>query len=86
MEDQIEMYVRHSSAGTFLNIHAPSGRKEQFSAALSQGNLEGGGLLIELPVLPEWITDEEVRSKVASLNEFIHLRIPVTSLNITFSD
>lgn len=86
MEEEIDVYVRHSSSGTFLNIHVPSSRKDQFAAALKQGHLQGGGVAVELSVLPEWITDEEVRDKVSALNEFIHLRIPVTSFNISVSD
>jgi hypothetical protein len=88
VKDEIEIYVRHSSAGTFLNFYVPNQIKEQFITAIRRGGLEGddASVTVELPVLPEWITDEKVRAKVAKLNEPVHLRIPVTSLNVTFSE
>lgn len=87
MGRKIEIYVRHSGAGTFLNLNVPEEFKEQFISAIRTGRLEGSDITtaVELPVLPEWVTDDEAREKVSGLNEAIHLRIPVTSFNVSFS-
>jgi len=86
MQKEIEIYIRHSSAGTFLNFHIPSQLKKKFISAIQKGSLSEGDALmaVELSVLPEWITDKEVQEKLSSMNESIHLRIPVTSLNVNF--
>lgn len=88
MKNQIEIYVRHSSNGTFLNFHVPSQMKEQFISALHTGSLEdcAAAVAVELAILPEWITDREVRAKVEALDECINLRIPVTSFNVNYGE
>ncbi len=88
MKDKIEIYFRNSSTGIFLNLHIPSQMKEQIVSAIQKGSFDVSDLAmtVELPVLPEWISDLEVRSKVAKLNENIHLSIPITSLNCNFLD
>ena len=88
MKDKIEIYIRNSSSGTFLNLHIPSRMKEQIVSAIQKGSLDVNDLAVtvELPVLPEWVSDQEIRAKVAKLNEHIHLSIPITSLNCNFTD
>lgn len=88
VNDKIEIYIRNSSAGTFLNLHIPSQMKEQIISAIQKGSLDLNDLAVtvELPVLPEWVSDREVRAKIAKRNERIHLSIPITSLNCNFTD
>lgn len=88
MKDKIEIYLRNSSAGTFLNLHIPSQMKEQIIAAIQKSSLNMNDLAmtVELPVLSEWISDQEVRDKVIELNEHIHLSIPITSINCNYTD
>lgn len=88
VKDKIEIYIRNSSAGTFLNLHVPSQMKEQIVSAIQKGSLDVNDLAmtVELPVLPEWISDREIKAKVAKLNEHTHLSIPITSINCNFTD
>ena len=88
VKDKIEIYVRNSSAGTFLSLNIPSQMKEQIVSANHMGGFEVNdfSVTVELSVLSEWISDREIRAKVAELNEHIHLRIPITSLNVNFTE
>lgn len=86
MKESVGIYVRHSGVGTFLNIHVPGDRKEEISQISCRGEKDREDVFLELHVLSEWITDEEVRSKVTRLNECIHLRIPIAFVNFIVSD
>lgn len=81
MEEGIEIYVRHSSGKAMLTIYVPDSQRESLMRGLA-----GGQVAFEVPAhlemssLPQWITDDELRAKLA--NETVHLRIPIGSVTV----
>jgi hypothetical protein len=88
MEDGIEIYVRKSADRTLLNLHVPAHLKEQFIAALESGSFSDSciPMALELSPLPDWITDQDLRGAATLAGTGVHLRIPLTAINLSFSD
>lgn len=64
-----------------LTIHVPHGQRESLMRDLADGHIEFEvPAHLEMSPLPEWITDEKLRAKLA--NEIIHLRIPISSVSV----
>mgnify|MGYP000508771439 CR=1 FL=1 len=70
----IEIYVRHRSEGTMLNIHLDQEAKEALIAALQSGKFDNPNMPIhlELSILPEWLSD----------THSMHARIPISEINV----
>lgn len=89
MDDQtVQVYVRHSSGRALLMFHVPKRIEESFLQGINDGkfSLADTQPYLELSVLPEWVTDADVRAKVQSIGEVIHLRIPLAAITASFNE
>ncbi|NMV41941.1 hypothetical protein [Ralstonia insidiosa] len=84
MTDGIEIYVRDSGDQTLLNFYIPERLREEFITALRSGSYLGSQvpIALELSTLPKWIVDKEQRTHAERRNESVHVRIPVTAINV----
>ena len=83
MNTQIEIYVRPSVGRVLLNIYLGADVRDRFVDGIGRGEFEcrDAPTHLELSVLPEWVTDPELRVKIAALDSPIHVRIPLTHIN-----
>lgn len=67
-----------------LNIHDPDHIRDEFIAGLVSGCYSGDGveIALELSTLPKWITDGEKRAKAEQVGESIHMRVPISVINV----
>ena len=67
-----------------INVHMPNEVREKFRKAVMAGEISCREIPInlELAILPEWVTDEKQRRKLEKAHEIIHVRIPITRINI----
>ena len=88
MKPGIEIYVRCSGERVLLNLHVPSAAKASFLKALAEGTLESGGrpIAVELYLQSDWISDIDVRARLQAEGGPIHARIPITAINVNYSD
>lgn len=89
MEDRIEIYVRNSADRTLLNLYVPARLRAQLLKALKDGGTfsdSGVPMALELSPLPEWITDDDERERAGQVGPGSHLRIPITSINLQFTE
>lgn len=88
MDDQtMEVYVRHNSGRSLLMFHIPTRIRESFLKGINNGEFSSTDCqtYLELSVLPEWITDVDVRELLQSRGEVIHLRIPLAAITASFN-
>jgi|GEM_PF-2091355 len=89
MEDQtVEVYVRQSSGRSLLMFHIPTCIRDSFFRGIKNGEFSSADCqaYLELSVLPEWITDADVRALLQSKGEAIHLRIPLAAITASFNE
>lgn len=84
MTEGIEIYIRDNGDQTLLNFYVPERLREEFITALRNGSYWGAQvpIALELSTLPKWITDEEQRTQAERQHESVHVRIPVTAINV----
>lgn len=87
-KNRLEVYVRHNSNGAILNILADESMRERIVNSLSVGRVDGTDISIclELSVLPGWVTDLEIRKKIGGIQGPIHIRVPLSSINMLFEE
>lgn len=75
MSEPCEIYVRHSGGSNMLLAYGDA-------SSLTSSSDEGEPIaIVELSILPEWITDAEKRRSYEASGELIHVRIPIHSAN-----
>jgi len=86
--NDVELYVRYSGGAALLMLHAPEALRSTVLAAIKNGELDSSqaSIHLELSILPEWITDPTMQKQVSDLYEQIHIRVPISSFNINFSE
>lgn len=86
MNGPVEIYVRRSGDRTLLNFHFTDEDDVIDLIARSRvGNLPGDPAPfahVELSVAPEWCSDPEQRKVIEALEVPLHLRIPITQINL----
>lgn len=88
MKPQIEIYVRQSAGTNHLRLFVPMALREKFIRGLESGSFESDAATInlELPGLPEWITDEDQRVRIEKEFNGIHMQIPISVISTYFDD
>lgn len=84
MENEIAIYVRPSGDDTYLHFHVPTDRCEALFSGFKNGSFENTDtdIHLEISILPEWITDESQREQLTQCTKVVHLRIPITRINV----
>lgn len=88
MEDKFEIYVRQGSEHNMLNLYVPSHMREAFTKALSGGTFQvmPESINFEISVLPEWLSDESQQESAKRSSEPMHVRVPISAINIQFGE